>query len=245
LKLHIKDRIYFPVEILPVMTSIIFQDVKTEIKMDIKDYTDIYSALVVDPRAIRDNLLKKETPDALGKIASMIVEIGPRPDKIAIKIMSRTQVKKEVAEKINLRIQEINTFIKKHNIRATQFQAAFPDLILRCRVNLMKNNAPLQRFVPDEILPIIFQFPGSGPVLPNEFRNSDHYGVFNVALTKALSQNTQEVNWSIINKTLEWSIDVSDIDVEYEIDQEKVKVETPVSGRKEEKSKTKKTKDKS
>jgi len=95
------------------MTSIVFQDVKIEIKMDIKDYTDIYSALVVDPKAIRDNLLKKETADTLGRIAAMIVEIGPRPDKIASKILSRSIVKKEIADKINIRVQDIKTFIKK------------------------------------------------------------------------------------------------------------------------------------
>jgi len=221
------------------MTSIVFQDVKIEIKMDIKDYTDIYSALVVDPKAIRDNLLKKETADTLGRIAAMIVEIGPRPDKIASKILSRSIVKKEIADKINIRVQDINTFIKKHNIRATQFQAAFPDLILRCRVNLMKNNAPLQRFVPDDVLPLIFQFPGSGPVLPLDLKNSEHYGNFNIALTKALSQNTQEVNWSIVNKTLEWSIDVSDIDIDYESEQPKITFESSSSTPSSTKEKTK------
>jgi len=103
----------------------------------------------------------------------------------------------------------------------------------------MKNNAPLQRFVPDDVLPLIFQFPGSGPVLPLDLKNSEHYGNFNIALTKALSQNTQEVNWSIVNKTLEWSIDVSDIDIDYESEQPKITFESSSSTPSSTKEKTK------
>jgi len=188
------------------MASASFVEVKAEVNFDIKDYNDIYSALIVDPKAIRETLIKREDASVLSKIAEYIVEIGPRPDRILLKLNSRLSVKPEIAQKITLRINELNNFIKKHNIRATQFQAAFPDLILKVREFVIGNGGTLQRFVADSILPIEFQFPGSGPVLPQEFKDAEHYGKFNEALTKALSQGQQEVNWTIVSKSLEWSI---------------------------------------
>jgi len=188
------------------MASAIFIELKPDVKFDVKDYNDIYSSLIVDPKAIRETLIKKEDLQTLTKIAEYIVEVGPRPDKIIAKLNTRLSVKPEISQKIMTRVNEINAFIKKHNIRATQFQAAFPDLILKVREYILEQNGNLQRFVADSILPIEFQFPGSGPVVPSDFRNNEHYGKFNEALTRALSQGTQEVNWTIVAKSLEWAI---------------------------------------
>jgi hypothetical protein len=154
------------------MSTVSFPEIKGESVIDAKDYTDIYSALIVDPKAIRENISKKEHTDVLARIAADIVEIGPRPDRVQAKLQSRISVKPEIAQKITTAINEVTGFIKRYNIRATQFQAAFPDLILKCRVKLIKANAVLQRFVPDEVLPLVFQFPCSGHVLTNEYKNS-------------------------------------------------------------------------
>jgi len=198
------------------MSGIIYAEVKSEIKTEVKEYNEISSALIVDPKAIRETLLGKEPADVLTRIAEHIVFIGPRPDRVTAKLNTRVAIKTETLNKINQRIQDLSSFIKKHSIRATQFQAAFPDLILKIRDNVNKNKGVLQRFVPDSILPLLYQFPGSGPVVPDEFRGEDHYGAFNIALTKALSQNQQDVNWTIVNKSLEWSIVVVDDDDEKE-----------------------------
>jgi len=196
------------------MSAVSFSEVKIESKIDVKEYNDIYSALIIDPKAIRENLLSKETPEILSKISENIVEIGPRPDRIVAKLNSRVTIKGELLNKINNKIKEITDFIKKHNIRATQFQAAFPDLILSHRYQIYKQKGNLQRFVSDFTLPLIYQFPGSGPVIPEKYRNQEHYGEFNIALTKALSQGSQSVNWTIVEKSLEWIIPVEFIDEE-------------------------------
>jgi len=221
------------------MNAINFNEIDVEFKFDVKDYNDIYSALIVDPKAIREVILTKESKEILAKIAEYIVEIGPRPDRITAKLSTRVSVKQDILTKINIRVNEINTFTKKHNIRATQFQAAFPDLIVKARLVIKNNGGNLQRFVPDNILPILYQFPGSGPIVPEDLRDENHYGLFNIALTKALSQGTQDVNWTIVQKSLEWVIRVEDLE------EDKVKEVQKEKEKKEVKSSKKQPKDRS
>jgi len=193
-----------------------FNSISVEIKVNIKDYNDVTSALIVDPKIIREKLIQSESKSILADIAECIVVIGPRPDRIIAKLTTRVNATVDVLNKIRDRVQKIETFIKKHLIRGTQFQAAFPDLIFKARESILKQNGSLQRFVSDEVLPIIFQFPGSGPILPDGYRNQDHYGQFNIELTKALSQGRLNVNWSIIERSLEWKISLPEIE-EYDL----------------------------
>jgi len=185
-----------------------FPGISVEIKVVVKDYTDIAAALAVDPKAIREKLLETEDAEVLATIAEHIVTVGPRPDKTLAKLARRSNIAPATVTKIREKVGAISAFIARVGIRATQFQAAFPDLILRVRESIMKGGGVLQRFVPETTLPILFQFPGSGPVLPDDYRDEEHYGAFNIALTKALSQGQNEVNWTIVHKSLEWKIDV-------------------------------------
>jgi len=95
------------------MNAINFNEIDVEFKFDVKDYNDIYSALIVDPKAIREVILTKESKEILAKIAEYIVEIGPRPDRITAKLSTRVSVKQDILTKINIRVNEINTFTKK------------------------------------------------------------------------------------------------------------------------------------
>jgi len=189
-----------------------YQSVSVEIKINIKDYTDVSSALVVDPKAIREKILSLENKNIISDIGECIVIVGPRPDRVLAKLATRVNVSIETTNKIKDRVQRIENLIKKYSIRGTQFQAAFPDIIFKARESVIKQNGLLQRFCSDDILPIIFQFPGSGPILPDSYRNQEHYGQFNIELTKALSQGKLSVNWSIIEKSLEWKINLPEVD---------------------------------
>jgi len=193
-------------------SSVLYESVSIDVKIDSRDYTDISSALIVDPRAIRERLLSVEDKKIISDIAECVISVGPRPDRVLAKLATRTLVPIDIANKIRTRTEKIDTFCKKHSIRGTQFQAAFPDLIFKGREKLIKDNVKLQRFCPDEILPLIFQFPGSGPIIPDIYRSEDNYGQFNVELTKALSQGKLNVNWTIINKSLEWRVNVEGIE---------------------------------
>jgi hypothetical protein len=197
-----------------VMTTVsnVFDAVSVDVKIDSRDYTDVTAALTVDPKVIREKLLLSEDKKIIADICECIVVVGPRPDRVLAKLSTRAQVSLEVQNKIKERTTKIDVFCKKHNIRGTQFQAAFPDIIFKNRDKLIKDDVKLQRFVADDILPVVFQFPGSGPILPDSYRNTEHYGQFNVELTKALSQGRLSVNWSIIQKSLEWKINVDGVD---------------------------------
>jgi len=194
------------------MSAQTYEPLSVELKINIKDYIDISSALIVDPKAIREKILATENKNLISEVAECIIFVGPRPDRILIKLSSRSSVPIEVSNKIKDKINKIESFIKKHNIRGTQFQAAFPDVLFKIRESILKQKGILQRFCSDDVLPIVFQFPGSGPILPDEYRNVDHYGNFNVELTKALSQGKLSVNWSIIEKSLEWKINLPEVE---------------------------------
>jgi len=189
-----------------------YDAVAVDIKIDSRDYTDVTSALVVDPRIIREKILQNEDKKIIADISECIVIVGPRPDRVLAKLSTRVNVSIDLQNRIREKTNKIDGFCKKHNIRGTQFQAAFPDVIFKVRDKLLKDDVKLQRFVSDEILPIVFQFPGSGPVIPDNYRNTEHYGQFNIELTKALSQGRLSVNWSIIQRSLEWKIIVNGLE---------------------------------
>lgn len=182
--------------------------IAVDVRISLEEFNEIQSNLQIDPRSLR--LKVKEDAKVLYAIAEAIVVTGPKPDKTLNRLNKRVGVKESSAEKIRVKARTILAFVAKYAIKGTQFQAAFPDYIWKVRRDYLDINAPLQRFCGDTVLPIEFQFPGSGPILPLEYRKMEHYGVFVEALTKALSQGKQETNWLIANKSIEWVVKITD-----------------------------------
>jgi hypothetical protein len=182
--------------------------ISTVYSVNVVEYNEIISALSIDPKSIREKVI--ESKEVLLAISEAIVTVGPKPDKTLARLSKRSNIPVITINKVRTKVQTIMAFISKYAIKGTQFQAAFPDYIWKVRRDLLDAGAVLQRFCSEIVLPIEFQFPGSGPILPFNYRTMEHYGAFCEALTKALSQGQQEVNWLIAKKSIQWVVEIND-----------------------------------
>lgn len=183
-----------------------FAFISPEFAIDVQEIINISSALVVDPKAIRTRLLDEFDVATLSEIAASVVTIGPRPDRVRAKLNRVSNVSNDIKKLILSHAQRLDKFQKDNSIRITQFQAAFPDLIYAYRLEIKGKGGPLQRFVDDSVLPIEYQFPGSGPILPKKYRTESHYFKFQERLSFVLSQGQLEMNRNIVQASIEWYI---------------------------------------
>lgn len=175
--------------------------------VDAEEFIEIQNALVVDPKVIRETIQRSVEVSELKSIADSIVFVGPRYDKLRTKLEKRTSLTASTKQKILKRASQIEDFCNKHSVRGTQVQAAFPDLILSSRRKLLAKGVKLQRFVPDSVLPLEYQFPGVGPVLEEKYKTEDHYIQFTKDLTRILSQGRFSWNEAIVRNSLLWTIE--------------------------------------
>jgi hypothetical protein len=175
---------------------------------DIEDILKIQGNLFVSPATIRQEIISGTTNLAdLSRIATLITLFGVNPNKSRGRIL-RTQANIDIKSKAIKLLDELVVRLSnlKANsiVRGTQFQAAFPDLILASRQFLISKNWVPQRFVEEDVLPLEFQFGGSGPIIPDALFQG--YRDFCEEFTEKISQGKSTVNKEIMEQSLRWRL---------------------------------------
>lgn len=187
---------------------------------DVDEILSVQSLLFINPVVIRAQIMKKLGKGGmprLSRIATLISVIGPNSDASAERLINRNpdQTGEDKVKGAMKLIAELSTLIRAVSeagatIRGTQFQAAFPDLIYKSRVFLIKTkNWMPQRFVDPTVFPLKLQFPGAGALIPESMH--DGYIKFMTSFSKTISRGLQEVNLTIVNQSLAWKIKGIDI----------------------------------
>jgi hypothetical protein len=144
----------------------------------------------------------------------IIVRFSARPDKFMKRIKKVKD--RDLSALIRGSMNFLKSFEKTYGVRATQLQASFPDIISHFKSGLYNLGCNVQRFVPEEIIPIQYQFPGSAPVVPKAYKElkvgedakiaKTAYRQLVEAITKAFGGEKAVVNETIYNASLNFNI---------------------------------------
>lgn len=198
---------------------------------DLDEIIKAQGSIFANPINIRSRLLTSYATDEAKKIISrictLIVILGPNPDRAYVRIRQRLAVSGSKDTKALDYVLELNKLLrdaqnKVAGLRGTQVQAALPDLIYQSRKFLMdKGLWTPQAFIKSDLLPVEYQFPGAAPIIPQE--HLDAYPEFAEAFSMAISQNKRHANEQIVKQSMAWRI----------VGETKVAVGTGVSVKKE------------
>jgi len=187
-----------------------FTFIENDYQFDYDANKDLVQALAIDPRSIRVALLKTHATNmtTLKAAVTAIAVVGPRADRVLVKEDKITDTDKR--RNIISLANRIVDFENDNSVRGTQVQAAFPDLILSTRRKLIKAGAQLQVFVDESVIPLEYQFPGSGPVIPQKFIDDGSYAEFMEKLSRTLSKGTKGAREDIVKASVSWRLTGSD-----------------------------------